>query len=63
VAVPVFGTRGSLLAALAAAVPDLTAGFEQARGALLVAAGSLSRQLATTPAPEEPDLGSADEAG
>jgi DNA-binding IclR family transcriptional regulator len=63
VAVPVFGTGGWLLAALGATVPDLTVGFEQARGALLVAAGSLSRQLATAPVPDEPDLGSADEAG
>jgi DNA-binding IclR family transcriptional regulator len=63
VAVPVFGTGGSLLAALEATVPDLTTGFEQARGALLVAAGSLSRQLATTPGPGEPDVSSEDEAG
>ena len=56
VAVPVFGTGGLLLAGLEATVPDLTTGFEQARGALLVAAGSLSRQLATTPAPEEPEF-------
>lgn len=48
VAVPVFGTGGTLLAGLEASVPDLKAGFEQVRGALLVAAGSLSRQLATT---------------
>jgi hypothetical protein len=34
---------------LEATVPNLTTGFEQARGALLVAAGSLSRQLATAP--------------
>jgi len=55
VAVPVFGTGGSVLAALEATVPNLATGFEQARGALLVAAGSLSRQLATTPPPEEPE--------
>ena len=60
VAVPVFGTGGLLLAGLEATVPDLTTGFEQARGALLVAAGSLSRQLATTHAPEEPEFDSAD---
>jgi DNA-binding IclR family transcriptional regulator len=63
VAVPVFGTGGSLIAALEASVPDLTTGFEQVRGALLVAAGSLSRQLATSSAPDEPGLDSADEAG
>jgi DNA-binding IclR family transcriptional regulator len=56
VAVPVFGTGGSLLAALEASAPDLKAGFEQVRGALLVAAGSLSRQLATMPSPGEPEL-------
>ncbi len=52
VAVPVFGTGGVLLAALEAQVPDLRSGFEAVRGALLVAAGSLSRQLATTAPPE-----------
>jgi DNA-binding IclR family transcriptional regulator len=56
VAVPVFGTGGSLLAALEASAPDLTHGFEQIRGGLLVAAGSLSRQLATTPPPDEPEI-------
>jgi DNA-binding IclR family transcriptional regulator len=56
VAVPVFGTGGVLLAGLEATVPDAATGFEQARGALLVAAGSLSRQLATTPAPDEPEV-------
>jgi DNA-binding IclR family transcriptional regulator len=56
VAVPVFGTGGSLLAGLEASTPDLKTGFEQIRGALLVAAGSLSRQLATAPPPEEPDI-------
>jgi DNA-binding IclR family transcriptional regulator len=60
VAVPVFGTGGSLLAGLEATVPNLTTGFEQARGALLVAAGSLSRQLATAPPRAEPELGSED---
>jgi DNA-binding IclR family transcriptional regulator len=56
VAVPVFGTGGSLLAALGATVPQLTTAFEQTRGALLVAAGSLSRQLATSPVLDEPAL-------
>jgi DNA-binding IclR family transcriptional regulator len=56
VATPVFGTGGSLLGALEATVPDLGAGFERVRGALLVAAGSLSRQLATTPPRDEPEL-------
>ena len=58
VAVPVFGTGGALLAGLEATVPNLTTGFEQARGALLVAASSLSRQLATTPPPSETVLAS-----
>lgn len=56
VAVPVFGIGGSLLAGLEASAPDLKAGFEQTRGALLVAAGSLSRQLATVSPPDEPEL-------
>jgi DNA-binding IclR family transcriptional regulator len=56
VAVPVFGTGGALLAGLEASTPDPTVGFEQIRGALLVAAGSLSRQLATAPPPAEPDI-------
>jgi DNA-binding IclR family transcriptional regulator len=56
VAVPVFGTGGSLLAALEASAPDLTTGFEQIRGALLVAAGSLSRQLATAPPRDAPEI-------
>jgi DNA-binding IclR family transcriptional regulator len=60
VAVPVFGTGGALLAALEASVPDPTTGFEQVRGALLVAAGSLSRQLATTPRTSTPGAGSGD---
>jgi DNA-binding IclR family transcriptional regulator len=63
VAVPVFGTGGSLIAALEATVPDLTTGFEQVRGALLVAAGSLSRQLATTSPPDEPEIDSEDATG
>ena len=58
VAVPVFGTGGSLLAGLEATVPNLTTGFEQARGALLVAAGSLSRQLATAPPRVDQEVGS-----
>jgi DNA-binding IclR family transcriptional regulator len=56
IAVPVFGTGGSLLAALEASAPDLAAGFEQIRGALLIAAGSLSRQLATAPPRQKSDL-------
>jgi IclR family transcriptional regulator, acetate operon repressor len=56
VAVPVFGTGGVLLAALEASAPDLRSGFEQVRGALLVAAGSLSRQLATRPPADGPAL-------
>ena len=56
VAVPIFGTGGSLSAALEATVPDVRAGFEQVRGALLIAAGSLSRQLATMP-PAVPGVG------
>jgi DNA-binding IclR family transcriptional regulator len=63
VAVPVFGTGGALLAGLEASAPDLRAGFERVRGALLVAAGSLSRQLATTHAPDEPGIDSDTEAG
>jgi DNA-binding IclR family transcriptional regulator len=47
VAVPVFGVGGGLLAALEAAVPDPGSAYEAVRGALLVAAGSLSRELAT----------------
>jgi DNA-binding IclR family transcriptional regulator len=47
VAVPVFGTGGAVLAALEVGIPDLRAGLERARGALVVAAGSLSRELAT----------------
>jgi len=58
VAVPVFGTGGALIAALEASAPDRASGFEQVRGALLVAAGSLSRQLATTAAPGEPAIDS-----
>jgi DNA-binding IclR family transcriptional regulator len=63
VAAPVFGTGGSLLAAMEATVPDRTAGFEQVRGALLVAAGSLSRQLATAPPRDEPEIDSETAAG
>jgi DNA-binding IclR family transcriptional regulator len=51
VAVPVFGIGGGLLAALEAAVPDPRSGYEAVRGALLVAAGSLSRELATAHSP------------
>ena len=46
-AVPVFGTGGTVLAALGAAVADSQGGFPVVRSALLVAAGSLSRELAT----------------
>jgi DNA-binding IclR family transcriptional regulator len=60
VAVPVFGTGGALLAALEASVPDPRSGLDQIRGALLVAAGSLSRQLATTAPPVETEAGSED---
>jgi DNA-binding IclR family transcriptional regulator len=63
IAVPVFGTGGMLVAALEAIVPDVASGFDQARGALFVAAGSLSRQLATTPAPDEPALDEGGAAG
>jgi DNA-binding IclR family transcriptional regulator len=54
VAVPVFGTGGAVLAALEAPVKDVRSGYETVRGALLIAAGSLSRQLATTPADAPP---------
>ena len=47
IAVPVFGIGGVLLAALEADVPDLHAGSDRARGALIVAAGSLSREFAS----------------
>jgi DNA-binding IclR family transcriptional regulator len=63
VAVPVFGTGGTLLGALEANVPDPRSGFEQIRGALLVAAGSLSRQLATTSPPDEPEIESEEGTG
>ncbi len=56
VAVPVFGTGGTLLAALGADVPDPRSGYEQVRGALLVAAGSLSRQLATMSPPDDAEV-------
>lgn len=49
VAVPVFGTGGAVLAALELEVLDLRTGLDRARGALMVAAGSLSRVLATAP--------------
>jgi DNA-binding IclR family transcriptional regulator len=61
VAVPVFGRGGSLIAALGAVAPDPASGFEQVRGALMVAAGSLSRQLATTSPATEPDIDPADD--
>jgi DNA-binding IclR family transcriptional regulator len=52
VAVPVFGTGGTVLAALELGVPDLTTGLQRVRGALVVAAGSLSRELATATPPD-----------
>jgi DNA-binding IclR family transcriptional regulator len=59
-AVPVFGTGGTLLAALEASIPDPKSGFEQVRGALLIAASSLSRQLATSAPVASPVAGSAE---
>jgi IclR family transcriptional regulator, acetate operon repressor len=59
-AVPVFGTGGTLLGALEASVLDPRSGLDQIRGALLVAAGSLSRQLATTSPPDEPGIDATD---
>jgi DNA-binding IclR family transcriptional regulator len=50
-AVPVFGTGGTVLAALEAAVADVHCGLPAVRSALLIAAGSLSRELATAPRP------------
>jgi len=47
VAMPVFGAGGEVLAALDLLVPDARAGLGRARAALMVATGSLSRQLAT----------------
>ena len=47
IAVPVFGIGGVLLAALEADVPDLRAGSGRACAALIVAAGSLSREFAS----------------
>jgi IclR family transcriptional regulator, acetate operon repressor len=49
VAVPVFGSGGTVLTALEAGVAGVGTGFEPVRSTLLVAAGSLSRELATTP--------------
>lgn len=49
VAVPVFGSGGAVLGALELEVHDLRSGLAEARGALMVAAGSLSRMLATAP--------------
>src|SRR3954447_21273452 len=51
VAVPVFGIGGGLLTALEATATDPRSGYEAVRGALLVAAGSLSRELATAHSP------------
>lgn len=47
IAVPVFGIGGVLLAALEADVPGLRAGSGRACAALIVAAGSLSREFAS----------------
>jgi DNA-binding IclR family transcriptional regulator len=49
VAMPVFGPGGDVVAALQLAVADQRAGLASARAALVVATGSLSRQLAMTP--------------
>lgn len=49
VAMPVFGAGGEVLAALELTVPDLGTDLAAARAALAVAAGSLSRELATVP--------------
>ena len=51
VAVPVFGAGGEVLAALDLLVPDARTGLARARAALIVATGSLSRQLATESLP------------
>jgi DNA-binding IclR family transcriptional regulator len=51
IAVPVFGIGGVLLAALEADVPDLRAG--SGRAALIVAAGSLSREFANAARSEQ----------
>ena len=48
VAVPVFGSGGTVLTALEAGVAGVGTAFEPVRSTLLVAAGSLSRELATT---------------
>jgi DNA-binding IclR family transcriptional regulator len=53
IAVPVFGIGGALLAALEADVPDLRAGSGRARAALIVAAGSLSREFASAARSEQ----------
>jgi DNA-binding IclR family transcriptional regulator len=47
VAMPVFGAGGKVLAALEVSVAEQRAGLTRARAALVVATGSLSRQLAT----------------
>jgi DNA-binding IclR family transcriptional regulator len=53
IAAPVFGIGGALLAALEADVPDLLAGSGRARAALIVAAGSLSREFASAARSEQ----------
>jgi len=54
VAMPVFGAGGAVVAALELTVPDTAEDLVRGRAALLVATGSLSRQLATLDA-EPPD--------
>src|SRR4051795_10120841 len=61
VAVPVFGIGGGLLTALEATATDPRSGYEAVRGALLVAAGSLSRELATAHSPATGSDGAGDE--
>ena len=57
---PVFGTGGTVLAALEGTVTDVGSDLQPVRSALLVAAGRLSRELATVRAAEiagsDPDL-------
>src|SRR3954463_2910892 len=61
VAVPVFGIGGGLLTALGAPPPARRSGYGAARGALLVAAGSLSRELATAHSPTTGSDGAGEE--
>lgn len=63
-AVPVFGTGGGVLAAVGAAVNDSRGAPATVRSALLVAAGSLSRELATARHTEaEPSTGTDADSG